>query len=166
MVRDTVDRKEFMTMLGRAGVGTCMCGAVLGARRAPGAGPGTEAQQNKPAPAPETKPGEKTTARAAKRMEFVDTWVPRFFTVMDAELDEPTRKRIMAANGKACFSAYQPDLKPRSEPATRETIAAWVAKRGKARGYSMDGDTIIMEYVGSAEAEFPSSSGTSRETSG
>lgn len=29
-------------------------------------------------------------------MEFVDSWVPRFFTVIDAELDEPTRRRIMA----------------------------------------------------------------------
>ena len=151
MVRDTVGRKEFMTMLGRAGVGTCMCGAVLSAQRAIGAEPGTEPQQNKPAPAPETRPGEKTTARAAKRMEFVDTWVPRFFAVLDAELDEPTRRRIMAANGKACFSAYRPDLKPRPEPASRETIAAWVAQRGKARGYSMDGDAIVMEYVGSAE---------------
>jgi hypothetical protein len=81
----------------------------------------------------------------------VDTWVPRFFRVLDAELDEATRRRIMAANGKACFSAYQPDLKPRPEPASRERVAAWVASRGAARGYAMDGDAVILEYVGSAE---------------
>jgi predicted hydrocarbon binding protein len=61
------------------------------------------------------------------------------------------RRKIMAANGKACFSAYRPDLKRRAEPATREIVEAWVARRGKAGGYSMDGDAVTFEYVGSAE---------------
>lgn len=152
MAGDKVNRKTFLTLVGRAGVGSCMCGVVLGAHRAMASEPGTQqAQGSTPAPAPPTKPGEKSIARAAKRMEFVDGWVPRFFTVMDQELDEPVRRRIMAANGKACFSAFRPDLKRRPEPATAERIAAWVAQRGKASGYAMDGDAIVMEDVGSAE---------------
>jgi hypothetical protein len=150
MSEDGVDRKQFLAMLGRAGIGTCMCAAAVSAHAA-AAGEDGPAQAKKPATAPETKPGEVSVARAAKRMEFVDIWVPRFFSVMDAELDEPTRKRVMAANGKACFIGFRPDLKPRATPATREEMAAWVAKRGAASGYSMEGDTIVMKYMGSAE---------------
>ena len=151
MAGDTIDRKEFMTTLSRACVGTCVCGAVLGAQLAVGAESGTRTQENKPAPAPQTGPGDKSAARAVRRLEFVDVWLPRFLSVMDRELDEPTRKRIMAANGKACFSAYRPELKVRSEPATPADIAAWVAQRGSSRGYSMDGDSIILQYMTSAE---------------
>jgi hypothetical protein len=153
---DKIDRKAFVKVLGRASLGTCLCGAVLGAQRVLGMEAGRQAPA---APAPQTKPGERSTARAATRMEFVDRWVPRFFAVLDAELDEPTRRRIMVANGKACFSAFRPDLKRRADPATRERIAAWVASRGQAGGYSMDGDTIVMEYTGSAETGQPSPEG-------
>ncbi len=148
---DGIDRKEFMAILGRAGAGTCMCGAVLGAQLATGAATDVHAQENKAATPPQTKPGDTSPARAVKRLEFVDVWLPRFFGVMDAELDEPTRRRMMAANGKVCFSEYRPDLKRRAQPATREEIAALIARRGKAAGYSMDGDTIVFEYTGSAE---------------
>ena len=39
MAENTFDRKKFLTVLGRAGAGTCMCGAVLGSLRALGAEP-------------------------------------------------------------------------------------------------------------------------------
>ena len=158
MAGDAIDRKEFMTALGRACVGTCVCGAVLQAELALAAESGAP-QENKPTPAPETRPGDKSPARAVKRLEFVDVWLPRFFSVIDRELDEPTRRRLMAANGKACFSAYRPDLKVRPEPATRADIAAWVAQRGTSRGYSMDGDSVILQYVTSAETGQSSSEG-------
>jgi len=151
MAGQRVDRKTFLTVAGRASVGSCMCGAMLGTARALGAEQEPQAQKSTPPPGPQTKPGDVSAARAAKRMEFVDVWVPRFFAVMDAELDEPVRRRIMVANGKACFSAFQPNLKPRAEPATPAQVAQWVSQRGKARGYSMEGETILFEYVGSAE---------------
>lgn len=151
MAGNRYDRKEFMTMLSVVSGGTCMCAAVLGAQKALGAVSNTLALEDKPKQVLQTKPGDKSPARSAKRMEFVDGWVPRFFNVIDSELDESTRKKIMVANGKACYSAFQPGLKRRSEPATRDQIAAWVTRRGKAGGYSLDGDVIYMEYVGSAE---------------
>ncbi len=148
-----MDRKTFITTLG-VGAGGCMCGAVLAARAAFGDEPaGPAPKSGEPAAPP--PPGEKSVARAAKRMEFVDVWVPRFFAVMDDALDEPTRRRLMAANGKACFSAFRPDLKRRSRPATPEEIAELVATRGKANGWSMEGDTLYLEYTGSAETGGP-----------
>jgi hypothetical protein len=153
MAGGTMDRKEFLATLGRIGVGTCMCGAVLGMRAACGA------EAPKATEAPPSVPGDRTAARAAKRMEFVDGWVPRFFRVVDEHLDEPTRRRLMAANGKACFRAYAPDMKPRPAPATPERIARWVSERGPAAGYSMQDGVITFEYVGSAETGQPSPEG-------
>jgi hypothetical protein len=84
-------------------------------------------------------------------MEFVDGWVPRFFRVVDEQLDEPTRRRLMAANGKACFCAWAPDAKRRPEPASPERIEQWVKERGPTSGYSMKDGVVAFEYVGSAE---------------
>ena len=154
MAGSKMDRKEFMTTLARTGVGVCTCGAVLGMKAALGADtpePERPIAAGNTAGEPPSKPGDKSTARAVKRMEFVDVWVPRFFQVVDEQLDEPTRRRLMAANGKACFCAWTPDLQRRPEPATPERIAAWVAERGPEAGYSMDGTTVVFEYVGSAE---------------
>jgi hypothetical protein len=85
--------------------------------------------------------------------------VPRFFKVLDAELPETTRRRIMAANGKACFSAFRLDLKPRAEPATREQIASFVARQASSSAYSMDGDAVYLQYTSSAETGKPSPEG-------
>ncbi len=151
MAGETMDRKEFLTALGRIGAGACMCGAVLGMRTAWGdeTPKGTEAA--KPAEAPPSLPGEKTPARAVKRMEFVDGWAPRFFRVLDEQLDEPARRRLMAANGKACFCAWAQNDQRRPEPASPERIEKWVKERGPASGYAMKNGVITFEYVGSAE---------------
>jgi len=139
-----MDRKGFLTAVGTIGAGTCMCAAVGGMRAAFGEEPAGAAGA---APAPQ--PGEKTLERAAKRMEFVDGWVKRFLDAMDLTLDEPARRKLMEANGKACFIAYAGP--PRREPVTMERFRAWVAETGKERGYAIDGDTITFEFVSSAE---------------
>jgi hypothetical protein len=157
---EAIDRKEFMSMLAMAGAGTCTCGAVAGARLGLATEPVVDGQENKPVATPQTKPGDKGPARAAKRMEFVEVWLRRFFNVMDAELAEPTRRKIMVANGRVCFSEFQPKLQRRAQPATQEEIAAFVAGRGKSSGYSMEGDAIFFEYVGSAETGQAAPEGT------
>jgi hypothetical protein len=149
MAGEKMNRKQLIATLGMAGVGTCMCAAVGGMREAFGAEPAPRPAS--PAPPAPTTPGDQTMARAAKRMEFVDGWVQRFFDVMDQSLDEPARLKLMAANGKACFRAFDKEGRRRPEPASLERIAAWVGENGKARGYSMEGNVISFEYVGSAE---------------
>ena len=156
MTGDRMDRKKFILTLGAFGVGGCMCAAAGSMRAAFGdsrpAQPASPTPAIPPAePAPSSMPGAKTPARAVKRMEFVDGWVQRFFQVVDQNLDEPTRRKLMTANGKACFAAYDTSGKRRPTPASPEEISAWVARTGKERGYSMEGNTISFEYVGSAE---------------
>lgn len=136
MEGDSVDRKEFMSIVGRATVG-CLCGAALGVEATLQAMDTASGAPVPGAPAPPQAP--------AKRIEFVDAWVPQFFAVMDAELDVPARRRVMAANGKACFTSHAAGVVRRADPVTREQLPAWVAER-RAKGYALDRDAVVFEY--------------------
>src|SRR5512136_3036398 len=139
MIRQSIGRKEFLATLGKGGAGLCMCAAAAGMRAA-------FAGQTAA-----VKPGDKTVERAAKRMEFVDGWVRRFFAALDKTVDEATRRKLMAANGRACFAAYAGPQKKTAGPDALEKFKAWIAQQGKARGYSIEGNVVSFEFVGSAE---------------
>lgn len=132
-------RKEFLAAVGRAGA--CACAAAAGMRAAFGG------QTQAPAP----KPGDKTVERAAKRMEFVDGWVRRFFAALDKTVDETSRRKLMVANGRSCFAAYAGPPKKTPGPDALEKFKTWIAEQGKARGYTIEGNVISFEFVGSAE---------------
>lgn len=139
MAHRPLGRKEFLAALGKGGA--CMCAAAAGMRSA-------LAGQTA---APASKPGDPTAERAAKRMEFVDGWVRRFFAALDQTVDEPTRRNLMAANGRACYAAHSEPPKKTPGPDAFEKFKAWVAKQGKSRGYAIEDDVISFEFVGSAE---------------
>ena len=132
-----IKRKEFLATLGRAGA--CACAAAAGM---------TAALAGQSAA---TKPGDKTVERAAKRMEFGDGWVRRFFEVLDKTVDEPTRRQLMIANGKSCYAAYAGPPRQKPAPDALEKFKAWVAEKGKERGYAIEGNAITSEYTSSAE---------------
>jgi hypothetical protein len=143
-----INRKEFLQSLGKFTAGTCVCAAAAGMNAAFGG----QTSRSKPAPPPpQTGPGDKTVARAARRMEFGDEWLRRFFQTMDRTLDEPARRKLMTANGRACFAAYAGTPKNQPGPDAVEKFKAWVREKGGPKGYSIDGDVISFEFVGSAE---------------
>jgi hypothetical protein len=136
-----MDRKAFFSTVGRACVGSCLCAAAIG--EALGAtGPDAVA---------EAKPGEKTSARAVKRMEFVDGWIRRFMGVLDESLDPATRKKIMMANGKSCFTEW---IASTGQQVRQVSFEEW-AKRHKDPApdgsVRVEGRTIHFAYSGSAE---------------
>lgn len=137
MAHQPLKRKDFLASVGKAGV--CACAAAAGMRTA------IAGQTAAP------KPGDTSPARAAKRMEFVDGWLKRFFEAMDQTLDEPARERLMVANGRSCYAAYAGPPKEQPGPEAFEKFTAWVAKEGQKRGYAVDGRTISFEFIGSAE---------------
>jgi len=152
--KKAINRKEFMTTLGKFSAGTCLCAAAAGMHAAFGG----QTSSTKPAQTPpppqdldQTKPGEKSVARAAKRMEFGDAWLPRFFEAMDRTLDEPARRKLMTANGKACFAAYAgpPKTQPGSDAFVK--FKAWIGEKGREKGYSIEDRVISFEFVSSAE---------------
>jgi hypothetical protein len=89
-----MNRKAFLNTSGKMGACTCLCAASSSVH--------TSLFQE----GNQTRPGEKTMERAVKRMEYADHWVKRFFDVMDRTLDEETRKRLMMANGIACYKEW------------------------------------------------------------
>lgn len=146
MRKETMNRKEFFKTAGKIGVGACLCGAAGGLGSALA---GTPAQ---------AQPGDKTAERAVKRLEFADSWVKRFFDVMDRTLDEETRKKLMMDNGKTCFRDWIRETKQEITPVEFE---AW-AKRAAAanrEGLKIEGNVIYYQYSGSAETGGPVADG-------
>lgn len=146
MSEETIDRKAFFGAVGKTGAAACMCAAAGGMMQALAAEPTPKVE-----PAPPSQPGDAGATRAAKRMEFVDEWLPRFFRVMDETVDTATRRTLMEANGKVCFASYAGPPRTTPRPDELERFRAWIAGPGASRGYSLQGDAILFEYVGSAE---------------
>jgi hypothetical protein len=147
-------RKEFFSCLGKTGAGMCLCGAIAGNLMTSSGETetGKKAEKEIIRKAPdETQPGEKSIERSAKRMEFCDGWIKRFMEVLSQNLDEKTLEKLMKANGKACLKAFSPAGKRRASPVTFEHFAEWIAKEGKAQGYSVVGQDVFSEYNSSAE---------------
>ncbi len=42
------------------------------------------------------------TTPCEKKQQFAERWAKRFFDVIDSQLDEATRRKLLEANGKAC----------------------------------------------------------------
>jgi hypothetical protein len=154
MSEKVIVRKEFISALGKFGAGTCLCAAAAGMNAALNGEP-LPPRPPQTAPPPknpeETKPGDKTVARQAKRMEFGDGWLRRFFEAVDQTLDEPSRARLMTANGKSCYGAFAGPAKQPPRPDEVERFLQWIAAQGKERGYAVEGKVISFEFVGSAE---------------
>jgi hypothetical protein len=135
----SLKRKDFLLTLGKGGAAMCACAAAAGMQAA-------LAGQSTP-----TKPGDKSVERSAKRMEFADGWVRRFFDALDGTVDEASRQRLMIANGRSCFAAYAGPPKKTPDPDALEKFTAWIAEKGKERGYAIEGKVVSFEFVGSAE---------------
>ncbi len=133
----TLDRKQLFTSAGKLGAASCLC--ALGAAR-------LLADQEQG-----TAPGAGTAARAVKRMEFSDRWVRRFMSVLDATLDEETRARVMAANGRACFREWIASEGKKVTPVPFEQWAAKVRQDPPDAVVRVEGNTILWEYTASAE---------------
>ncbi len=154
MRNEPVKRKEFIAGLGKLGVGTCLCAAAASMHAALGGQTAPAKPAEKPAPpaeAPQAKPGDKTVERAARRMEFGDGWLSRFFGVMDLTLDETSRERLMLANGKACFAASAGPPKGQPGPDALDRFLKMISEEGAKKRYSVEGNVISFEFLDSAE---------------
>jgi len=145
MIDEAIDRKQFLKSVGKAGV--CACAAAAGLRTALG--------QTVVPP----KPGDKTAERAVKRLEFADHWVKRFFDILDQTVDAETRKKLMVANGRACYCDWIRESKQTIKPVDFETWAEKANKGKKQEGFRIDGRVIHFQYNTSAETGAAASQG-------
>jgi Family of unknown function (DUF6144) len=126
-----MNRKDFLKTVGTAG-------ALSGALTILGNGcPCVVARADEPLP--------EKGSPARKRVDFSEGWAKRFFDVLDAEVDERTRVRIMEANGRACYLYSIKDRKigPMPVDALIEAAQKYVGKENAWR----DGNTIYFNYV-------------------
>ncbi len=80
-----MDRKEFVTASAKAAFGCCALALF-----------------EDPAPAQTTSASE-----ADREKEFVKNWLTDLFATMQAELDEPTKVKLMAGCGRGCFRRFR-----------------------------------------------------------
>lgn len=79
-----------------------------------------------------------------ERVKFAQKYIKRFMDNLDAELDEPTRVRLMHANGRACHRSITP---PPKFPPLDQFIAGanrWAGKDGPIM--RREGDTLYFDY--------------------
>ena len=122
-----MDRKEFLK-----GLVTACCGAAACIHPA-----FASLQEKKKNNSPETPCDEK--------VKFTKDWIKRFMDILDDNLDEKTRRRIMEANGKACYLSHPKE--PRKEKMSPEVFVKEMAKYvGKENCYK-DGNNIYFRYT-------------------
>lgn len=145
-----MNRKEFLTGVGKA----CACSCVYAMAASLDTANAQDTQKPNATEA-QTRPVKKP--RSEERMDFTERWAVRFFNVLDANLDAPTRKKIMMANGRACLLSWQEatNQKPRTEPMTLEGFAKRVKERG-ASDYQIQGNVLYFQYTSAAETGSPS----------
>lgn len=129
-----MDRKEFLVKATQVGV--ACCGISLFGEAALGAA--SRAVQDAARPAPPLTPD-------ARRIEWAKIWAKRFFDVLDQELDEPTRRRIMEHNGTVC---HEGSLNGKTPPqATVDEMVKSIADYNGADSIRREGNVIYFNYV-------------------
>ena len=145
MIENAMGRKQFLKSVGKAGA--CACAAAAGLTAALGQ------------TAVSAKPGDKTAERTARRMEFADIWVKRFFDILDQTVDAETRKKLMVENGRACYRDWIRESHREVKPLDFETWAEKAKKGKKQEGFRIAGRVIHFQYNASAETGAAASQG-------
>lgn len=131
-------RSDFCKSLLTPGL-ACSCAIGLG----PVCAPDKVIQTKKPADNPNETPCD-------EKMKFAQKWVKRFFEIVDQQLDEQTRIKLMQSNGASCAKGAYGEL-TNDKPATIEDIdqkiVTWQKNLGKENIYRRDGN-VFFNYVG------------------
>ena len=135
-----MDRKSFL----KTG-GCCAALAALGRLASPARGAAPEAAPDAARPSPPSPAPAVPLTPAEERVRFSETWAKRFFDVLDAHLDAPTREAIMRANGRACHEGGNPGRKV--EPTDIDTFIARVRAYIGEDAIRRDGDVVTFHYV-------------------
>lgn len=134
-----MERSEFCKKFLASGI---VCGCALGLKAGDIFPSGLSANTEPPVNPAETPCSEK--------MAFTQQWIKRFMDIMDQQLDEETRKKIMFSNGTACASGYHgkiTDVKPASIEEIDAAISKWQENLGKENIHRTD-NIVYFNYVG------------------
>lgn len=79
-----------------------------------------------------------------KRMDWAEGWTRRFFETLDGQVDDATRRRLMVANGRACYREGHAgrEIRPITVDELVAKLQAWAGPDGCRR----EGDTVVFTY--------------------
>ncbi len=85
-----------------------------------------------------------------KKVEFSQAWIKRFMEVMDSELDDKTKSKIMEINGQKCYlgSLHERNIKPEDIPKiSPQDFAANINKYAGEEAAKFENNVIEFRYV-------------------
>jgi hypothetical protein len=89
-------------------------------------------------------PQEDAATQCDKKQEFTQTWAKTFFDLLDSNVDEATRKKLMQANGRAC---YQRGMKGRTiKPVSLDEYVPALQKRFGKENCRREGDVVFLGF--------------------
>ena len=133
-----MNRKEFLVQL--TGYGAAAAGIAIMPGLAPCCGAAATLQSGAPA-APQTGDG----TPADKRIAFAQKWAKRMMDNLDKEIDEPSRVRLMHANGRSCYRGS-------GQAPFQGGVGAFIDQMRKWAGAGpspirREGDIVYFDYV-------------------
>ena len=143
----SIDRKEFLGSLSRFCTGSCVCAAAAGL-------PVVHGLEGRPKDQPQTVP-----PRSEKRIAVAEKWIRRFMNVLDEELDEATRARVMMANGRDCFDAWIEETGRQIQVTSLENLRIWVEQNVTDGSVRVEGNVIHFAFLTAAETGQPAEPG-------
>jgi hypothetical protein len=146
MKNKKLDRKKFLSSIGKIGLCACACSAIGSLEKIYAKGSQTQ----------DTK---EPKSERPFRTEFINKWTPRFFSVFANVVDKRTAKKVMMENGKACYDAWIKETNQKLKPVNFEKWKEWVKKNNKEEGFKIEGNTIYYQYNGAAETGATSKEG-------
>jgi hypothetical protein len=84
-----------------------------------------------------------------EKMDFTQKWIERFLKIMDQQLDEKTRKKLMQANGASCAKGAYGEISNTKAASIEEIdkkIAAWQQTLGTENIFRTD-SIVFFNYV-------------------
>jgi hypothetical protein len=133
-----LNRKRFLSLMGKAGLCACAISAAASLEAAY---------------ASASRRQEKTDAQSERpfRSRFINQWTPRFFGVFASIVDPAIAQRVMSENGKACYDAWIQETHQEHKPVDFETWTSWAIKNNHEEGFRIEGNDIYFQYNGAAE---------------
>jgi hypothetical protein len=142
-----MNRKQFLAKTAWICAGSCACAMTGGVSIL------TADENTRPDPDKIEKP------RSEVRIEFAEKWVTRFMDILDGNLDDATKKKIMEENGRRCFINWITETGSKVQQATLEQFAEWVKNEVTDDTFRVEGNVIYFQFTSAAETGEPSRAG-------
>jgi len=82
-----------------------------------------------------------------EKIEFAEEWLQKFMGVLDDNLDEQIRFKVMECNGKVCMTSFLKKSGQTIKPVTFEKFSEWVSKNENDGSIRIEGRSIYYAYL-------------------